>query len=89
MITLNSVQNISNLPLDEFLVPTTKVEKLSGIFLWERLVGDFLMGSYCWCKDQTGEREDTKNVVICCRAGVVLNYHSPLIQFTPANTLPT
>jgi endonuclease G, mitochondrial len=29
----------SNLPLEEFLVPTTKVEKLSGIFLWERLVG--------------------------------------------------
>lgn len=29
----------SNLPLEEFLVPTTKVENLSGIFLWERLVG--------------------------------------------------
>lgn len=29
----------SNKPLDEFLVPTTKVEKLSGLFLWERLVG--------------------------------------------------
>jgi endonuclease G len=29
----------SHLPLEDFLVPTTKVEKLSGIFLWERLVG--------------------------------------------------
>ena len=25
--------------LDTFLVPTNKVEKLSGLFLWERLVG--------------------------------------------------
>ncbi len=29
----------SDKPLDEFLVPTTKVEKLSGLFLWERLEG--------------------------------------------------
>jgi endonuclease G len=29
----------SNKPLDEFLVPTTKVEKYSGLHLWERLVG--------------------------------------------------
>ena len=29
----------SNLGLDEFLVPTTKVEQYSGLFLWERLVG--------------------------------------------------
>lgn len=29
----------SDKPLDEFLVPTTKVEKLSGLFLWQRLEG--------------------------------------------------
>jgi endonuclease G len=29
----------SNKSLDEFLVPTTKVEQYSGLFLWERLVG--------------------------------------------------
>lgn len=29
----------SDKPLDQFLVPTTKVEKLSGLFLWDRLVG--------------------------------------------------
>lgn len=29
----------SDKPLQEFLVPTTKVEKYSGLFLWERLVG--------------------------------------------------
>jgi endonuclease G len=29
----------SEKPLDEFLVPTTKVEKLSGLFLWQRLEG--------------------------------------------------
>ena len=29
----------SHLELDEFLVPTTKVEQYSGLFLWERLVG--------------------------------------------------
>lgn len=29
----------SDKPLDEFLVPTTKIEKMSGLFLWERLVG--------------------------------------------------
>ena len=29
----------SDKPLDEFLIPTTKVEKLSGLFLWERLEG--------------------------------------------------
>jgi len=29
----------SNLPLEDFLVPTTKVENFSGLFLWERLVG--------------------------------------------------
>ena len=29
----------SDKPLDEFLVPTTKIEKLSGLFLWERLEG--------------------------------------------------
>ena len=29
----------SDKPLHNFLVPTTKVEKLSGLFLWERLVG--------------------------------------------------
>ncbi len=30
---------LSDKPLDEFLVPTTQVEKLSGLFLWERLEG--------------------------------------------------
>jgi endonuclease G, mitochondrial len=29
----------SNKPLESFLVPTTLVERLSGIFLWERLLG--------------------------------------------------
>ncbi|MEQ1531086.1 MAG: DNA/RNA non-specific endonuclease [Methylococcales bacterium] len=29
----------TNKPLDAFLVPTTMVERLSGIFLWERLQG--------------------------------------------------
>ena len=29
----------SDKPLSDFLVPTTTVEKMSGLFLWERLVG--------------------------------------------------
>ena len=29
----------SNKPLGDFLVPTTKVERISGLLLWERLVG--------------------------------------------------
>ncbi len=29
----------SDEPLEKFLVPATKIEKLSGLFLWERLVG--------------------------------------------------
>lgn len=29
----------SDKPLNEFLVPTTKVEKMSGLLLWERLLG--------------------------------------------------
>ena len=29
----------SDQPLEDFLVPTTKVERLSGLFLWEYLVG--------------------------------------------------
>lgn len=29
----------SNKPLEDFRVPTTKVEKMSGLLLWERLVG--------------------------------------------------
>jgi len=29
----------SNKPLETFLVPTTQVERISGIFLWERLLG--------------------------------------------------
>ncbi len=29
----------SNKPLEEFLVPTTTIEKMSGLLLWERLVG--------------------------------------------------
>jgi endonuclease G len=29
----------SNEPLENFLVPTTRVEQYAGIFLWERLVG--------------------------------------------------
>ena len=29
----------SDKPLEEFLVPTTKVEQYAGIFLWQRLVG--------------------------------------------------
>jgi len=32
----------SNEPLDTFLVPTTLVEKLAGIKLWERLVGKIM-----------------------------------------------
>lgn len=30
---------VSNKPLETFLVPTTQVERMSGIFLWERLLG--------------------------------------------------
>ena len=29
----------SNKPLEEFLVPTTKIEKYSGLFLWKELLG--------------------------------------------------
>ncbi len=29
----------STKPLKDFLVPTTRIEKMSGLFLWERLVG--------------------------------------------------
>lgn len=29
----------SNKPLEDFLVPATQVERMSGLFMWERLVG--------------------------------------------------
>ena len=29
----------TNQPLKEYLVPTTRVEKYSGLFIWDRLVG--------------------------------------------------
>ena len=34
-----TADEFSNKPLEDFLVPKTKVEQYARIFLWERLVG--------------------------------------------------